>query len=86
MLRGLSSWETTTAGFRPVAAPIGGVAVYFRDQTPPTPTHPDQFHVRFTSGRWVVGFNIQARSVEAGQQAVAELHAALTKRLRRPPA
>jgi hypothetical protein len=72
VLKALTTWERSR-GLTTVASPVPGVTVYYTDQHPPTPSHPAQFHVRYTSGTRVIGMVIQATSRESGQAAVAEM-------------
>ena len=76
------SGDEASIGFEPVDRPPVNAGVYFRDDSPPTPTHPAQFHVRFVAGSWVVGLAIQARTVRAGRAAVRILIEALDRRYR----
>lgn len=72
VLKALSTWERSR-GLTIVTSPVAGALVFYTDQHPPTPSHPAQFHVRYTSGTRVIGMVIQATSRESGQAAVAEM-------------
>lgn len=72
VLKRLTTWERSR-GLSSVTSPVPGALVFYTDQHPPTPSHPAQFHVRYTSGTRVVGMVIQATSRESGQAAVAEM-------------
>jgi hypothetical protein len=72
VLTALTTWEHSR-GLATVTSPVAGALVFYTDQHPPTPSHPAQFHVRYTSGTRVIGMVIQATSRETGQAAVAEM-------------
>ena len=74
----LPAWERAL-GYTPVASDRSGIHTFYRNAPDGLPQDPYHFHIRYRSGKDIVGVVISAQSRSEGEQAVRLILKACTK-------